>query len=452
MAKTTFAAGTEVDPAFLNALNNISFVEVPDNDGELPLITDAMMSAAAGNLKPEWQAFRDSLKPSIGTGLAVNYLGGVIVLPNNTNFTVPAGTVAVPNDSTSYVYATATGAIEASTSPPTIRLDIATVIATSGVISSLTDTRPRFRVQPRPDAIKVLGGTGGGGDVTFSTNTTLSDGIYYYRNLTVNAGVTLTIDGYAEIYCSGTVAINGIVNVSPLLLGGPEGGGTAISANGGGATGRGTGAGVGNQGGAAYNVGASSVGSSGGAGFFRTGANWNQTAFSAGAGGNGGGCFRVEAGGSITVAGSIIADGGNGGNATIAGGSSGDASVSGGGGGSGGTIILFSATSVIVSTGGTLAARGGNGGSTVVAGAISGIRGGAAGGGGQIVLIAPVVTTVGATVTVAAGSPGTPTTGTSTYAGSGGGGGNGGTGGSGHGLNIAAGSGRIITRTYIPVG
>ncbi|HEY9736749.1 MAG TPA: hypothetical protein V6D06_10720, partial [Trichocoleus sp.] len=76
MTKTTFSNGTVVTAAFLNAINNPVFVEVPDNDGEIARLTDADLTSAPGNLKPEWQAWRDSLRISAGAGLVVNYGSG----------------------------------------------------------------------------------------------------------------------------------------------------------------------------------------------------------------------------------------------------------------------------------------------------------------------------------------------------------------------------------------
>ncbi|MGH7404527.1 MAG: DUF2341 domain-containing protein [Candidatus Methylomirabilales bacterium] len=80
-----------------------------------------------------------------------------------------------------------------------------------------------------------------------------------------------------------------------------------------------------------------------------------------GGGGGAGGAIQIYATGSVTLTGTITAQGGNGGNGYTSGGSSG-----GGGGGSGGAILLQSGT---VTASGTLTTAGGTGGTGAAGGA-----------------------------------------------------------------------------------
>jgi hypothetical protein len=143
------------------------------------------------------------------------------------------------------------------------------------------------------------------------------------------------------------------------------------------------------------------------------GGNGGSFAYSTGTYGKGGGGLMIFAAGTITVSGSIHADGTNGTNA--------DGAESCGGGG-GGIIILASKTSI--SNTGTLSAIGGNGGDSNANVAASG-----GGGGGIIHLLAPSGQIATGTATVAGGGAGNAS-GAGTYYAFGGGasGGNGGNG------------------------
>ena len=86
-------------------------------------------------------------------------------------------------------------------------------------------------------------GTGSDGDVTISSNTTLTRDMFY-NNLTVNSGVTLNTGGY-RIFVKGTLTNNGTISrkgvdgadggtaLSSGTLGGSGAGGTGGSSNGG---------------------------------------------------------------------------------------------------------------------------------------------------------------------------------------------------------------------------
>lgn len=63
-------------------------------------------------------------------------------------------------------------------------------------------------------------GSGILGDVTISTHKTLTDSVYHYDNLTINAGVTLTFPHRSVVFVKGTLSVNGTLTVAPGPLGG----------------------------------------------------------------------------------------------------------------------------------------------------------------------------------------------------------------------------------------
>lgn len=442
MAKTVFANGSKVYAAWVNAIQNLNFVADPQNDGEYPLITDAMLSGVAGNLKPQWQGFRDALLVSAGTGLAITWQGGSTFLPNNTIATIAPSTGNVTASATSFVFVNSSGVVTIAPALALTCLPLAQVVAGASTISSITDLRPRFRVEPRPSALKVFGGFGDQGDFTLSGAATFDQGEYYYNNFTVESSGTLTISGAARIYVAGTCTINGTINVSTTAKGGV---GRSLGANGyfPSVPGNGVGAGVVAFGGSSYQYYTSAIGSSGSSG------EANVTGSGAGTGpggGDAGGSLTIEAAGAIVVAtgGSILVRGSNGVAGAI---STTQGSVGGGGGGSGGSIILRSLTSINIQGGSTLDVRGGNGSNALGAGAGTSVGGGG-GGGGIIALLSPSNTNNG-TIILTAGTGGSPYNNGGTAVPGGGGGGFGGAGGN-HG---AAGTiGLLIVRNFAPVG
>lgn len=118
-------------------------------------------------------------------------------------------------------------------------------------------------------------------------------------------------------------------------------------------------------------------------------------------GGAGGGTLTIRAGGVLSVAGAITADGGD---ATAVTGNDPTDEAQGAGGGAGGIIILASQTQINASAG-TLNARGGDGSDAEYGDASTGSGGGGGGGGGLVHLLAPVISS--GTVNLAGGLGGT---------------------------------------------
>jgi hypothetical protein len=448
MTKTTFVAGSQVTPAFLNAINNPVFVTTADDDGEITKIRDADLDDGSDQIKAGWYAFRDGLKVTAGSGLVCNFAAGSVTLPLGTIQAITAGTITmVPgttSTTTNYIWVNTSGSVVTGLTYPTVALPLASVVTASGAISSITDLRPRFRVQPVASAIKIFGGTGEQGDYNLASGTaTFADGFYYYNNFTVANGATLTVSRFARIYCSGTVTIAGTITVTTFSSGGTtfSTGSASASSNTGGLSGSGPGAGSGSgNGSATYSYAAAPYGSGGASGFYSSAAASGGAISSGGAGGGG---LWIEAAGAISVtSGVITARGGNGTAGSV---SSGTPNISGGGGGSGGLILLSSLVSVTVSASAVLDVRGGDG-----AAAVSGAaRGGGAGGGGNIVLISPSNNTTGASILRTAGSNGADS-GTPTLGGGDGGsfGGTGAIGSSGTGSS----TGQLVLRAFRAVG
>jgi hypothetical protein len=260
-----------------------------------------------------------------------------------------------------------------------------------------------------------------------------------FANVTINAGQTLTVPAATTIRCSGTFTNNGILSVAPgARLGGLNNfafGATVDIYS------------IGHPGdsfrpasGGSYDINAVSApkliqGGIGGDGIPRTTAMTSFNSFRIGGGsgagwrdfgrdGDGGGLVKIYCTGDIT----------NSGTGTI--GANGGSSNQLSGGGGGGIVVLASTSSA--TNAGTINANGGNGGPSF---AFGGAGGG--GGGGIVIFVAPTISSVGS-VNVGGGAGGSVATQISTtdrYGGGGGGasGGNGGTGSSiGAGATVTA--------------
>ena len=235
-------------------------------------------------------------------------------------------------------------------------------------------------------------------DLTITTNTTLSDGLYFVNNLTVNAGVTVTSGSCSLIFiCTGNAVINGSFACPPLVSGG-----FPVSSTNDGFNDGSPGGNIG-SGGFVYSPSVSLVGSGGISGSaYSQGANSTITS---GAGGQGGANLAIRAYGAISIgAGSSIrCNGGNGGAAVNGIGVWG---ATGSGGGSGGSVILHSSGNLTLAAGSSIEVKGGNGTNAIQSGTAS-IGGGCGGGGGWVILQCEESLTNNATITLTGGTAGT---------------------------------------------
>ena len=202
-----------------------------------------------------------------------------------------------------------------------------------------------------------------GSDGEFSGGATLqldADGIFNFTNITIPNGATLRLTPNAAntpavLAATGDVVIDGTIDVSAghfsRLAYGPGGGSGGLAGHGAeaGTTGTGPSPGAGGEFPPSLNPG--NAGGGGGSGAFRF------ADLSGGVGGAGGGGLLITTPGTITVNGSILANGGHAGWAF--------ANVFGyggpGGGGSGGNIML-EATEISLGAAATVSALGGAGG------------------------------------------------------------------------------------------
>lgn len=281
---------------------------------------------------------------------------------------------------------------------------------------------------PGADGSLRVYGDGSAGAKTIATDTTLTDSNLMFTDFVVNAGQTLTVPSGTVIRCTGEFINRGTIAVSPGAAGGytnyqvlvaiapPQ---FSLTAH----------PGIGNRSAANGQYGADTAFQQGGAGGLgitsaaarllrypgsNAGGGGGGTFYE---GGRGGGALTVLCSNGVTNEGTIEADGRT------------PAPLDHGAGGGGGGVIILASRSFILSTSGSvMSASGGSGRSPSVRTA-----GGGGGGGGVIHLMAPTITTSGATISVV-GGPGAAAenvvTETSRSAG-GGGGGSGGAGGFG---------------------
>lgn len=429
------------------AFNSPVYDDQPQYLGHRQKIQDSELSDNASAIKTRFTGMENALKVSVESGLTLRYQSGAVRVPDGSQFSLVGGLVSAPDNSTSYVYVDINGTVFCAVNVPVQRLVLAKVITVAGQVSSLEDWRSLAlrAVQPLGTSIKVFGGSSTA-DKVCSQGEIFDLGFYYFRDFTVPAGVSITVDKWARIFCSGVVNILGTVNVTPLAAGAAP---FAIYVNtngggGGGLSGAGAGAGSGSSayGGSPYSYGAQAYGSGGGLGFVFGNVGASTVL---GAGGRGGGGLWIEAADYVYVSGTINAKGENGSSGSV---SSGTASISGSGAGSGGLVLLSSLRSVTATTSAVLDVRGGNGGTAITNITGASVMGGSGGGGGQVALISPTNNTTGATILLSGGSRGTDVGTTPQNLGGGGGGGFGGQGG-----QQSSGSvGKLIIRNFVPIG
>lgn len=452
MAKTTFAQGTPVPVAWFNAVTNPTYSQSPQNDGELPAPTNNDLSQAPGQIVPEWTAFRDELKVTQTVGLTVGWTAGTVTLGTGEKQTIAAGNLNLgTTNGDRWIFVNTSGEVIATLDQPIRGLLLAKcTIASNNISGQIEDLRPRYSVTPRPNIISVFGSDGYEGDYTAPAGTSTLSGVRRYRNFTVPSNATVNITpGFLKILASGTVNIQGVINISPLVLGGKSFGGglvaQVISAT----------SGVGLGGAAGHNAPPpiaysfeispqSSGGASGLINLSATSANVNGST-----GGDGGGTLIIEAAGQITVSGQILASGGN----AVAGSvnvvpASGSLHLPGGGGGSGGLVWLLSAQQILVTAAATISVAGGNGANGVIYNATTPARGGGGGGGGWLAFASPIIQTTGSTLTITGGVAGANSSGTGVgFSGSSGGA----FGGNGGGASVSGSIGQIRVNNYLPI-
>ena len=388
-----------------------------------------------------------------GSGLAVNISSGLARLKGlSINSTASESVSSLTASTTNYIWITlardGNGEAESwnftkgvSATIPTDSVLVAKVITSGSAVTAVDENDT-----PKDVGLNNTKAWGGGGDgnVTISSNTTLSD-VKYYGNLVINSGVTITkATSPLIIYAKGTITVNGTIDMSGK---GGSGGGQA---SGNGDAGNAGGTSLNMQQGAGANGGAGSDGGSGSS--MPGGGTGGQAGSGGGAAGAGGANsssvspntkhvtkYTMNETNFVGAGGGSGGSGGRGGNAgtdsyggTCAGATN---TGNGGAGGSGGGMIVLICNSIVIGSGGIIKSNGvngaaGTGGQTsqqqhgCTQGGDAGNGGGGAGGnGGYIYLVYNSLTNNGSNnIQVNAGSgsaAGTGGNGTATAGGNG---------------------------------
>ncbi len=380
--------------------------------GFLRQLTDDQLSDELPNVKPQWQNFRDELLVTAGSGLSVNYRGGVAYSTTYQPLVIAPGTLALTNNADNFIYVDNSGVVWASTRPPRTAFRMAVATTLNGQITQVLDRRRRFQVAPPFSHLRVLGGNAESGDYDLSGSDTLT-GKRTFRSFRLRATALLTITKYLHLEVAEDVVIDAgaVINITQASSGGT--GITAVNAS---IVGGYPGVGPGTSGtdipSAIYeDFDWFPIGSGAASGFSGTNlsSSSNTVAYCyLATGGAGGGGILIECGGTVTINGSIIAKGGNAslGSSSVSGNT--NIVITGAGGGSGGRIKISCPNSVTLGATSVLNVSGGNGCDAVSLGG-----GGGGGGGGRIIVVSPTVNLIqGYQILLAGGSggAGTPTT------------------------------------------
>lgn len=407
MPKTSFVSGSVVSPAWFNAMQDIVFDDQAI-DGHYARLTDSALANTAGNIRYDFRQFQTALQVTAATGLIVNYNAGTVTNLDGTITTISAGQISLPASSTSYVFVNTSGVVTSSTVYPVRALMLAQVVTNAtAIVGNIIDLRPQYSVRPIAQSIRIFGASGSQGAYNLTSGSDTLQGEYYFSSFNVSAGATLTVNGTCTIYCTGNVTIAGTVNVTAPVKGGAAYNGVLSNQAYPGLSGFGFGGGDGVNASpsVAYHFGTSPVGSGGCGGWINVTSGGGGTAtFTGIAGGNGGGNFIVEAAGTITISGTINANGGDGVDATsivMSPANSYVGNFTGSGGGSGGLIFLKSLQSITVTAAGVLSVKGGRGGNGYVP---ANYRSAGGGGGGWVALYSPNNNTSGSTINLAGGT------------------------------------------------
>ncbi len=395
MPKTTFSSGTPVASQWLNAIQNLNFLG-DDVDGSYPPIADTFLSSAPGSVKPEWQGFRDALKVTATTGRTITYQGGSVTLESGLIATIAPGTIVLPDNAVTFVFINNSGVATTSTTLPSRWFPLAQVTVVGGNVTAIADLRERFKVSPIARAVSTFGGGGYQGDLTINDTQSLG-GLQYVRDFVVGNTGIVNVTGFLYIKASGNVTIGGQMNCLAIASGSL---GVFTYFNAGYQYFGESGSGLGRSGGhnaiatpQPYPYQASQgIGSGGSTGY--TAMPPNSGGFiTTSRGGAGGGAIWIEAGGTITITGTINCDGTNAttpviGSLDVAGA---DIVSSGASAGTGGTIWLSSLVGINVNASGILSARGGDSSIGVRANGIRGLSGAGGPSGGYLVFFAPSI-------------------------------------------------------------
>jgi hypothetical protein len=372
--------------------------------GSCPPITDSGLSSASDSLKTRTNNYLSYLTCTAGVGLsivvgtvgvsyrvkdnkgtAINFTGAVV------NLTTLPGYVA---GATGYLYlevlsgGTATVRF-ASSDPAVASIQLCLFTSSASAVTGVFDQGSR-RVEAPTVPIRIVNREGGNGSdlaLNFSSGTTNIDGVRNYTSINCTGGTIYARSGILDLKVQGDVFLNCTVIVAPPVSGSKGLIGSLLAGmvipDGG--QGLGGSQGINIPGQQPYSIDSSLLGSGGAAGLIQSTAASNSVVQSFG--GNGGGSFKLELLGNLTLgpAFRLFVEGGNATPAliqfnnvyTIVGGA---------GGGSGGGVDIKCYGTLSMSGSSLISVRGGSGERGAIASfpTLVGVLGGGGGGGGRV--------------------------------------------------------------------
>jgi hypothetical protein len=224
MVLPTYTLNTIVPPEDFNAFLRPKFnknATEEESPGNLRRLTDDALANEAGNIKPQWQGFRDELAVFAGSGLSVNYSGGVAYSTNYQPLLVAPGQIAVANNAESFIFVDNTGVVRSSTRAPRTAFRMALVTAVGGTITAIADRRRRFQVAPPFSHLRVLGGNAESSDYDLSGSDTLS-GKRTFRSFRLRSTAALTVRQFLHLEVAEDLVIDtgATVTITPYAPGG----------------------------------------------------------------------------------------------------------------------------------------------------------------------------------------------------------------------------------------
>jgi microcystin-dependent protein len=126
--------------------------------GDGAKIIDDWLDDAPDQLKAYFYGWRNRIKVSVGTGLAVSYSGASILLADGSQVVLVAGSLTLPASSTVFVYVNSLGTLTYSTSLPSSCIPLAKVVTGAATITSISDLRYQSCEQVRPLSVADASG------------------------------------------------------------------------------------------------------------------------------------------------------------------------------------------------------------------------------------------------------------------------------------------------------
>ena len=146
MPYRTYTSGYILQPQDLQDINDFVYDPLTQSYRKLD---DSFLSDASTDLKSRFQTYSEELRVSKVSGLTVSWNSGKVRFEDGSEMVVVSGTLNVADNATSFIFVNEDGNVVSSTDQPGKVLRLAQVVASSGVVASVTDTRARWLI-PSP--------------------------------------------------------------------------------------------------------------------------------------------------------------------------------------------------------------------------------------------------------------------------------------------------------------